>query len=295
MATPARSRSKIVRLAGLALAVFPVALHAQPPFSGFNSCAAFATVWDAGGHIVDQQIGGYQGVSTTTGPTVCGTMASAMSGGGTASATVLGGVGSLGVSAGAAPGPGSASASAGARYFEVVTATKPGVPAGTLLPVLVTLNLTGTISSTAGNQGDGVLDLEYVDPTFGDIPLSGHLNAVLSVNLPNALTDSGTAQVRAGTQFYMSYSVGAGATAGLVDATHTLIPHVDPGPGVVISTVSGFNYATNAPQQGPTTPTTPNATPAPPSFWLAAAGLAAVGLFFAGRRRQSLFVRGRGF
>jgi MYXO-CTERM domain-containing protein len=51
--------------------------------------------------------------------------------------------------------------------------------------------------------------------------------------------------------------------------------------------MSGFNYATNAaPVTPPVTPTTPSVTPAPPSLWLAAAGLAAVGFFFAGRRRR---------
>src|SRR5277367_6477884 len=109
-----------------ALAVFPAtALQAQA-FFGFDDCAAFATVWDVHGAIVDQQVSGYQGFAGNVGPTVCGTMAAAMAGGGTAAGTVIGGTGSLGVSAGAAPGPGSASGSAGARFFEVVTATKPG-------------------------------------------------------------------------------------------------------------------------------------------------------------------------
>src|ERR1700722_17174117 len=164
----ARSSSRMVHFAAFALAVFPAAaLHAQA-FFGFDGCAAFATVFDMNGRIVDQQTSGYQGFSGNVGPTVCGTMANAMAGGGTASANVIGGLGSLGASAGAAPGPGSASASAGARFFDVVTATNPSVPFGTLLPVTVSLALAGTLSSLTGSQGDGVLDLEYVNPVLGD-------------------------------------------------------------------------------------------------------------------------------
>jgi MYXO-CTERM domain-containing protein len=273
-----------------ALAIFPAtALHAQA-FFGFNGCSAFATVFDARGTVVAQQVSGYQGVSGTTGATVCGTMANAMAGGGSASGTVIGGLGSLGVSAGAAPGPGSASGSAGATFFEVVTATKPGVPAGTLIPVTVSLTLAGTLSSLTGSQGNGVLDLDYVNPTFGDIAISGHTGNNLEVVLPSALNDSGTAQVKAGAQIQMIYSIGAGATAGVVDAIDTLTPHLDPGPGVVVTTMSGFNYATNAtqPVTPPVTPSDPTATPAPPSLWLTAAGLAAVGFFFAGRRRRMI-------
>ncbi len=271
-----------------ALAVLPAtALHAQA-FFGFDGCAAFATVFDTGGTVVAQQTSGYQGVTGNTGATACGTMAAAMSGGGSASGTVIGGIGSLGVSAGAAPGPGSASGSAGARFFEIVTATKPGVPAGTLIPVTVSLTLAGTLSSLTGSQGNGVLDLDYVNPLLGDIAISGHTGNNLEVALPSALNDSGIAQVKAGAQFQMIYSIGAGATAGVVNAIDTLTPHLDPGPGVVVTTMSGFNYATNAtqPLTPPGAPTAPTATPAPPSLWLAAAGLAAVGFFFAGRRRR---------
>ena len=272
--------------AAFALAVLPAtALRAQG-FFGFDGCAAFATVWDVHGTVVDQQISGYQGVSGNTGATVCGTMAAAMGGGGSAAGTVIGGIGSLGASASGSPGSGSASGSAGARFFEIVTVTKPGVPFGTMLPLPVSLTLAGTISSLTGSQGNGVLDLDYVDPTLGDIAVSGHLNAVLTVALPSSLTDSGTAQVKAGEPFQMIYSIGAGATAGVVNAIDTLTVHVDPGPGVVVTTMSGFNYATNAIQQ-PVTPTTPTATPAPPSLWLAAAGLAALGFFFAARRRRA--------
>jgi len=116
--------------------------------------------------------------------TACGTMAAAMSGGGSASGTVLGGIGSLGASAGAAPGPGTASGSAGARFFEVVTATKPGVPFGTLLPVTVSLTLAGTLSSLTGSQADGVLDVDYVNPDLGDLFISGHTGNSLVVGLP---------------------------------------------------------------------------------------------------------------